>query len=74
MTDLDEFGQWTGTCDKCGTNHDGHPPETLGGEMRCLRARADRAGDQGLMAYVQGLMAYVGDQRDDILRQMGLVP
>lgn len=35
--EFDENGEWTGTCEKCGTNHDGYPPGTMGAERRCLR-------------------------------------
>jgi hypothetical protein len=41
LNDHDEDG-WQGTCQQCGTNHDGWPPDTIGGIYRCRRLRAHR--------------------------------
>lgn len=50
LSDFNGHGQWTGTCDDCGTGHDGHGPGTLGAATRCLRARATALGATHVLA------------------------
>lgn len=38
--------EYVGPCSRCGTGHDGHPPETLGGAIRCVEAQARQLGDE----------------------------
>lgn len=70
----DDEGNWLGPCDRCGGNHEGYPPDTLGGELRCVRARAESIGEPRLVAEVDEAMAYLDKQRDDFLRNEGLIP
>ena len=42
--EYDDEGQWVGTCEECGTNHGGYDPDTVGGKLACIRARADAIG------------------------------
>lgn len=69
MTDFNENGQWTGTCERCGTNHEGYPPDTLGGETRCLRARAAAEGAVHVEAQLDQLEARLADERDRVLAE-----
>lgn len=68
-TDFDENGQWTGTCDDCGTGHDGHAPGTLGAVTRCLRARADAAGATTVLDGLDQLDAKQTARRDEAIRR-----
>ena len=72
--DFDEYGQWKHTCDTCGTNHDGHPPGTVGGEMACLRTRAVALGADHLVDQVDAARRNMAERRDGHLRGMGLIP
>ena len=49
-----ETGDWLGTCERCGTSHDGWPPDTIGGIYRCRRTRAQRRADTTRWALVAG--------------------
>ena len=54
-----ETYEYVGPCPDCGTNHGGHSgPETLGGALRCLEARAAAAGDPDLADRVAMLHDY----------------
>lgn len=55
---FDDKGDWTGTCEKCGTNHDGYPPGTMGAERRCLRKRMQ---DMGMTGAVDQFDAWTRD-------------
>lgn len=72
--ELDDEGQWIGTCSKCGTNHEGWPPGTFGGETRCLRAQAEQAGAPHLVDQVDALRRTVAERRDTALAHEGLIP
>lgn len=67
-TEFDTEGNWTGTCEDCGTNHEGWPPDTLGGRMRCLRARAQQTGAVHVEAQLDQLEATISDRRDAAVR------
>jgi hypothetical protein len=46
LNDFDEDrNRWQGTCLRCGTSHDGWPPDTIGGLYRCRRTRAQHRAD-----------------------------
>lgn len=62
-----EFGDWTGVCSKCCTNHDGYLPGSLGAEIRCLRSQADAAGATGLVDQVDALARDVAEARNRFL-------
>ncbi len=39
MSEINLRGEFVHTCEKCGTSHQGHPPNTVAGDLACLRAR-----------------------------------
>jgi hypothetical protein len=65
---FDEHGRWLGTCDDCGTDHDGHGPGTFGAATRCLRARATTAGATHVLARLDQFEAEQAARRDELLR------
>ncbi len=65
--DVDDFGNWLGTCDECGTNHDGHLPGSFGALIRCLRSRAAAEDAVGLVDQVDALARDVARARDERL-------
>lgn len=73
LSEFDEHGQWIGPCEECGTNHDGYEPESLGGTVRCLRARAEQLGDQRLIAKVDELRRTLDEKRGEMLRRAVLI-
>jgi hypothetical protein len=72
--EIDEHGQWTGTCEKCGTSHDGYEPGTVGGDLRCVRAQAVSLGAGHLVDQVDAVQRDMHGRRDEQLRAMGLIP
>jgi hypothetical protein len=73
-SEYDDAGQWTGTCDECGTNHEGHAPGTIGGQMRCLRAQAVTLGASHLVDQIDAGQRDLAARRDQILRDLDLIP
>ena len=69
--EFDEFGQWIGPCDECGTNHDGYEPGTIGGDMRCLRSQAKALGAGHLVDQMDTGLREMARHRDEHLRSMG---
>jgi hypothetical protein len=69
MKDLDEHGYWHGTCDGCGTDHEGYPPGTLGAAICCLRRRVEQSSDVGLIDQIDALERDLADQRNAVIRR-----
>jgi hypothetical protein len=74
MSDFDAEGQWRGRCEECGTDHDGFPPGTLGGDLRCLRARAVTLGADHLVDQIDAMGSDLDSRAVDQLRAMGIIP
>lgn len=68
MDAVDDFGHWTGTCEACGTSHDGYPPDTVGGLTRCLRARASALGAASVLESLDDLDARQAERREGAVR------
>lgn len=67
--EFDENGQWIGTCPKCGTNHRGWPPGTLGAEVDCIRSQIANVGSPAAVALLDRLDAKLVRARDLVLRK-----
>lgn len=73
-SEVDGQGQWTGTCPKCGTNHEGRLPGSFGAEVRCLRVQAEQAGAPHLVDQIDALQRHAAERRDEVLAGEGLIP
>jgi hypothetical protein len=69
ISEFDDEGVWTGVCPSCGTSHGGWPPGTLGGGLRCIRERAERAGAEDLVDQIDAFARDVTARRDEALRR-----
>jgi hypothetical protein len=67
---FDDAGEWIGTCSKCHTSHDGYPPGTLGGDIRCVRAQAAALGATGLVEAIDRDMQRWTQKQDEMLRRV----
>lgn len=72
--EFDENGDWTGTCEACSTSHDGYPPDTVGGAIRCVRAQAEVLGASHLVDQADAGLRDIRERRDAILRDEGIIP
>lgn len=67
--EIDDHGEWTGTCDRCGTDHDGYPPGTIGGALRCARTRALHLGLNSAVEAADAVNDRLGRERDRVLHR-----
>ena len=72
--EFDDEGRWVGVCPECSTDHDGHEPRTIGGDLRCLRAQAAAIGADHLVDQADAGLRDLASRRDETLRSQGLIP
>ena len=63
-----------GTCAECGTSHEGYPPDSIGANLRCLRARAERIDAGWMVDQIDAGQRDMNLRRDEQLRALGLIP
>lgn len=66
--EVDDHGQWTGTCDTCGTDHDGYLPDSIGAHLRCIRTRGEQLGRPDLVEQVDAVQRVLDRERDRVIR------
>lgn len=67
--EFDDHGQWTGTCDTCGTDHDGYLPDTAGAIIRCVRTVGEQHGRPDLVQRADAAQRVLDRERDRFIRQ-----